>query len=88
MQAINETNTRGQNKEKNLMLDVYKNISTFSGHLFKPNDEQPDAPDMHYSESGNFTDQERKGLKILTLNQILSRLPVSLAQLKAGNNSE
>ena len=29
-----------------------------------------------------------KGLKILTLSQILSRLPVSLAQLKSGNNSE
>ena len=28
------------------------------------------------------------GLKILTLNQMLSRLPISLAQLKTGNNSE
>ena len=28
------------------------------------------------------------GLKILTPNQMLSRLPISLAQLKAGNNSE
>ena len=27
------------------------------------------------------------GLKILTTNQMLSRLPISLAQLKAGNNS-
>ena len=29
-----------------------------------------------------------KSLKILTSNQILSRLPITLAQLKAGNNSE
>ena len=29
-----------------------------------------------------------KGLKILTPSQILSRLPITLAQLKAGNNSE
>ena len=29
-----------------------------------------------------------KGLKILTPNQMLSRLPISLAHLKAGNNSE
>ena len=29
-----------------------------------------------------------KGLKILTPNQMLSRLSISLAQLKAGNNSE
>ena len=40
----------------------------------------------------NFALTERKqrgqGLKILTPNQMLSRLPISLAQLKAGNNSE
>ena len=29
-----------------------------------------------------------KGLKILTPNQILSRLSIPLAQSKAGNNSE
>ena len=28
------------------------------------------------------------GLKILTPNQMLNRLPITLAQLKAGNNSE
>ena len=32
--------------------------------------------------------QQKKGLKILTPNQMLSRLPISLAQLNAGNNSE
>ena len=32
--------------------------------------------------------QQGKGLKILTPNQMLSRLPITLAQLKAGNNSE
>ena len=32
--------------------------------------------------------QSGKGLKILTPNQMLSRLPLTLAQLKAGNNSE
>ena len=32
--------------------------------------------------------QEGSGLKILTPNQMLSRLAISLAQLKAGNNSE
>ena len=30
--------------------------------------------------------QEGKGLKILTSDQMLSRLPITLAQLKAGNN--
>ena len=32
--------------------------------------------------------QQGQGLKILTPNQMLSRLPITLAQLKAGNNSE
>ena len=32
--------------------------------------------------------QEAKGIKLLTPNQMLSRLPVTLAQLDAGNNSE
>ena len=32
--------------------------------------------------------QQEKGLKILTPKQMLSRLPISLAQLKAANNSE
>ena len=36
----------------------------------------------------NRQNQEGERLKILTPEQMLSRLPVSLAQLKAGNNSE
>ena len=32
--------------------------------------------------------QQGQGLKILTPNQMLSRLPISLAQLKSGNNSK
>ena len=36
----------------------------------------------------NEEKQERKGIKILTPSQMLSRLPISLAQLEAGNNSE
>ena len=32
--------------------------------------------------------QRGQRLKILTLNQMLCRLPISLPQLKAGNNSE
>ena len=36
----------------------------------------------------NKQKQQGLGLKILTPNQMLSRLPITLAQLKAGNNSE
>ena len=36
----------------------------------------------------NQLNQSGQGLKILTPSQMLSRLPISLAQLNAGNNSE
>ena len=36
----------------------------------------------------NGQNQEGQGLKILTPEQMLSRLPNFLAQLKAGNNSQ
>ena len=35
-----------------------------------------------------YFNQSGEGLKILTPNQMLSRLPITLAQLKAGNNSK
>ena len=35
----------------------------------------------------NKQKQEGQGIKIRTPNQMLSRLPISLAQLEAGNNS-
>ena len=57
----------------------------------QPN-EQPDTTGMPNLESEESAAQRRnqqgQGLKILTPNQMLSRLPISLAQLKAGNNSE
>ena len=33
-------------------------------------------------------EQKGKRLKVLTPNQMLKRLPITLAQIKAGNNSE
>ena len=36
---------------------------------------------------GDKEAKERKWLKILTLNKLLTRLPVLLAQIKTGNNS-
>ena len=42
--------------------------------------------DAKYNEKKNET--EGKGLKILTPKQMLQRLPIALAQVKDGNNSE
>ena len=36
----------------------------------------------------NQLNQSGQGLKTLTPNQMLTRLPISLAQLSAGNNSK
>ena len=36
----------------------------------------------------NEQNQQGQGIKTLTPNQMLSRLPIFLAQLQAGNNSE
>ena len=48
-----------------------------------------DMPDLESKESAaKWRNQQGKGSKILTPNQMLSRLPISLAQLKAGKNSE
>ena len=35
----------------------------------------------------NEQNQQGQGIKILTPNQMLNRLPIALAQLQAGNNS-
>ena len=55
-------------------------------------DEQPDITNMPELESEESAAERRnqpgQGLKILTPDQMLSRLPITLAQLKAGNNSE
>ena len=70
-------------------------ILIYLGEIFnrpKTDDEQPDTTDMPELESEESAAQRRnqqgQRLKILTPNQMLSRLPIALPQLKAGNNSE
>ena len=43
---------------------------------------------MREVETEESTEQEGQGLKILTSQQMLSRLPILLAQLQAGNVSQ
>ena len=45
-------------------------------------------PKLESEESAAERNQPGRGLKILTPNQMPSKLPISLAQLKAGNNSQ
>ena len=78
--------TRSQEKIVEI-LSLLKQIPKF-----KKSDKQPDTTDIPELESEESAVErktiEGKGLKILTLVQMLSRLPITLAQLKSGNNSE
>ena len=53
-------------------------INAFKSGIFQMSKESQD----------NEESQEGTGLKILTSNEILKRLPIALAQVKTGNNSE
>ena len=46
------------------------------------------VPEAKRKASEELKEQEGTGLKILTPRQMLQRLPIALAQVKAGNNSE
>ena len=83
---------KGEKIEK---LRQTKNIQKFSEiiNLLKEIfNERPDPtvmPDLESEESAvENKNQKGQELKILTPNQMFRRLPISLAQLKAGNNSE
>ena len=62
-------------------LEVFKEKT---GRKKQDSDEKPDTTDMPELEC----EQSGQGLKMLTPDQMLSRLPITLAQLKAGNNSK
>ena len=77
--------------EKN-MIKILPQLKEIIKPDDKKTDEQPDTTNMPELESEESAEQkrnqQRKRFKILTPNQMLSRLPISLVQLKAGNNSE
>ena len=68
------------------MKKVIKNVSENRKFMIEENAKIIDIIDhiLYF----NQLDQSRQRLKILTPNQMLGRLPISLAQLKAWNNSE
>ena len=69
------------------ILRFKKKTNTAVQKSAKTSEEQPETTDMPDLESEESSDRKEQGLKILTPNQILSRLPISLTQLKAGSNS-
>ena len=91
--VLSETNN---NKEKNnKLVDIFnsglkdleneiKNMSKRERKIKKPNNIVTVVKKILDS---NEHAQKGQGLKILTPNQMLNRLPIVLAQLQAGNNS-
>ena len=74
-----------ENRKK--ILPIFKQLQEIF-MVPKTDIKQPDTTDMPDLGSEKSSEQRGQILKLLTLNQMLSRLPISLAQLKAGNNSE
>ena len=89
--------TKNKNKNDKLVNLIKSGLSHLKDEITEMSkdeieNEKPDKIVEIAEEILDFNKKIRKqqglGLKILTPNQMLSRLPIILAQLKAGNNSE
>ena len=74
------------NKNLNKMKKIIKNVP--ENKTFKIEENKKIIDIVERILELNSEKQLQQGLKILTPNQMLSRLPITLSQLKAGNNSE
>ena len=90
---LNKTNDKEKNNE--LVSLINSGLKDFKEEINKMSEqerkiEKPDKIVEIVKEILKFNKQkqEGQGIKILTPSQVLSRLPISLAQLQAGNNSE
>ena len=90
---LNKTNDKEKNNE--LVSLINSGLKDFKEEINKMSEqerkiEKPESIAEIVEEILKFNEQNQQGqgIKILTPNQMLSRLPISLAQLQAGNNSE
>ena len=84
---------RGGKRQR--LKSIFNNIENSVFGILLPSEEkgdedQPEIIDMPDLENEESVAQRQKGqgLKVLTPKQMIIRLPILLAQLKAGNNSE
>ena len=81
---IKQGDPRDKSEEQKKTIDNIKNLYNSRQKVVK----------MFYDYAGNMSrniydsKQEEKGFKILTPKQMRQRLPIALAQIKAGNNSQ
>ena len=90
---LNKTNDKEENnKLVNVINSGLKDLEEEIKKMSKEEKENEDPESIVeiVEEIFKFNEQNQKGkgLKILTPDQIFSKLPITLAQLKAGNNSE
>ena len=86
---------KDRKENTNLVKSLNKALKDLEEEIVNMSDEEkkskkPEKIVEIVKEILNFNEQIQigKGLKIITPSQMLSRLPTSLAQLQAGNNSE
>ena len=76
--------------KKNIKSKEQKNVKYNADMLCKARNEAIKFFDDYFSmvSEAKIKATKGRGLKILTPKQMLQRLPIALAQIKAGNNSE
>ena len=80
---IKQGDPRDKSEEQKKTINNIKNLYNSRQEVFKMFNDYAKNMSRNIYESK----QGGKGLKILTPKQILQRLPIALAQIKAGNNS-
>ena len=95
LQAVSNTNSKRKNSKlvdliKSRLNDLKRETEEMSKDEIKVDKKDKIVDIAEKILECNNQNQERQGLKlkILTPDQMLSRLPIILAQLKAVNNSE
>ena len=90
---LNKTNDKKKNNELVSLID--SGLKDLKEEIKKMPEKENEIEDPElivqlFKEILKFNEQNQQGqgIKILTPNQMLNRLPISLAQLQAGNNSE
>ena len=90
---LNKTNDEEKNNE--LVTVINSGLKVLEEEIKKISKEEKEIEDLELIVEiieeilkSNEQSQPGKGLKILTPNQMLNRLPISLTQLEARNNSE
>ena len=82
-------NTKPKSQEKKLGKEiVFENLYNFWAGREKILDASESKIFLTKSKDAGILNPDHSKLEILTRKQMLQRLPISLAQVKAGNNSE